>query len=146
MTIRQVHIGLSKKSIIRVDEIWLHSNSEKVMKWWKHKTKCHFKDFFRIENSTNPADLQTKCAFGAVSGWNATLHSRVGRLFSCSVFLLYYVVLRSSKRWRQTCTQSIVCKPIYILQCFPHIFRTYCHVLLQVQNRLGTVQKMTFQY
>ena len=24
----------------------------------------------------------------AISGWNATLHSRVGRLFSCSAFLL----------------------------------------------------------
>ena len=51
--------------------------------------------------------LQTKCTFGAISGWNPTLHSRVGRLFSCLAFLLYYVVLRSSQRWRQTCTQSI---------------------------------------
>ena len=50
---------------------------------------------------------QTKCTFDAISGWNATLHSRVGRLFSCSAFLLYYVVSRSSQRWRQTCTQSI---------------------------------------
>ena len=28
----------------------------------------------------------------------------VGRLFSCSAFLLYYIVSRSSQRWRQTCT------------------------------------------
>ena len=51
--------------------------------------------------------VKAKCTFGAISGWNATLHSRVGRLFSCSAFLLYYVVSRSSQRWRQTCTQSI---------------------------------------
>ena len=52
--------------------------------------------------------IQTKCMFGAISSWNATLHSRVGRFFSCSTFLLYYEVSRSSQRWRQMCTQSIL--------------------------------------
>ena len=45
-----------------------------------------------------------KCTFGAISGWNATLQSRVGMLNSWTTFLLYYVVSCSSQRWHQTCT------------------------------------------
>ena len=30
----------------------------------------------------------------AISGWNATLHSRIGMLNSWTTFLLYYVVSR----------------------------------------------------
>ena len=38
--------------------------------------------------------------------------------FSCSAFLLYYVVLRSSQRWRQTCTQSM--KQVRVVTVFKY--------------------------
>ena len=50
----------------------------------------------------------------AISGWNNTLHNRIGMLFCCSAFLFYYVVQGSSQRWRQSCTQSI--KTFYSVQ------------------------------
>lgn len=42
----------------------------------------------------------------AISGWNTLLLKRVGMWFSCSAFLLCYLVKGSSQRWRQTCTIS----------------------------------------
>ena len=53
-----------------------------------------------------------------ISGWNPTVHNRVGMLFCCSAFLLYYVVQGSSQRWRQSCTQSIQFGSKYITKTY----------------------------
>ena len=81
-----------------------------------------------------PAQVQTKCTFGAISGWNATLYKRVGRLNRKKTFLLFYVVQHSCQRWRQMCTQSIHFYTLfYLLKIKPDCV---CVLKLAMQNVL----------
>ena len=100
----------------------------------------HEASFDRSQRLRHLRYLQTKCMTHAISGWNARLHSRVGRLCSCSASLLYYVVWRSSQRWRQSCTQSILFELPYLqvatvtftMQLCRHFFCLFSIVLCNV--------------
>ena len=79
--------------------------------------------------------LKTKFMFGAISGWNPTLHKRVGMLFTCSAFLLFYLVQGSSQRWRQMCTQSINISTANLANLQNGYLLCLCHLVLRYRHR-----------
>ena len=103
-----------RSSVLVISAFHINSGSSYLRKIDTDRVKTsalsrqYSKFVFSSEPKTTKLFQQTKCMTNAIFGWNATLHSRVGRLFGCSASLFYYVVSRSSQRWRQSCTQSIL--------------------------------------